>query len=231
MSKYLSKEELQTDPLLQNVAKATTFFNENRTVIIAVFTGIFVIIGSFIGYHYHSIAQEKQAQELLSIIEKYYSEGDYEIALNGNSDGADLTFGFLAIANEFSGTEAGNLANYYASVSSFKLANIEDALIQFEKFEAPSGILGVSPISFYASILKENNNLEKAALTYIKAAEWDVNESTSPYNLLESAKILHKLGKFEEAKQLTERIKRKYPNSTEATEAVRLEGRISISVL
>ena len=43
MSKYLSKEELQTDPLLQNVAKATTFFNENRTVIIAVFTGIFVI--------------------------------------------------------------------------------------------------------------------------------------------------------------------------------------------
>ncbi len=229
MSKHLSKEELQTDPLLQNVARATTFFNENRTLIISVFIGIVVVVGSLIGYSYYINNQEQQAQELLSTAERFYSEGDYERALEGNYDGKELTFGFLAIANEFSGTEAGNLANYYASVSSFKLGNIEDALIHFEQFEMPSGILGVGSISFYASMLKENNNLEKAAKTYIKAAEWNVNESTTPYNLLEAAKIYYGLGKLEEAKQLTERIKKEFTNSSEATEAIRLDGKISIS--
>ena len=129
MAKHLSKEELQTDPLLENVAKATTFFNENKTIILSILIGITVVVGSLIGYRYYSTELEQQAQELLSIAESYYSEGDYDRALNGDS--FELTYGFLAIANDFSGTEAGNLANYYASVSSFKMGDIENALSYF----------------------------------------------------------------------------------------------------
>lgn len=228
MSKHLSKEELQTDPLLENVAKATTFFNENRTIILAVVIGIVVVVGSLIGYTYYSSSQEQQAQELLAIAEGYYSEGDFDRALNGDS--FELTYGFLAIANDFSGTEAGNLANYYASVSSFKLGNIEDALSQFERYDAPNGILGVGSISFYASILKENGSLEKAAETYVEAAEWDENDFTSPYNLLEAAKIYYYLGNYEVAQELADRIIKEYPTSSEATESLRLEGMISASI-
>lgn len=227
MSKHLSKEELQTDPLLENVAKATTFFNENRTVILSIFIGLIVVVGSFIGYKYFSEAQEQQAQELLAIAEGYYTNGDFDRALNGDS--YELTYGFLAIANEFSSTEAGNLANYYAAVSSFKLGNIEDALAQFENYNAPDGILGVGPISFYASILKENGSLERAADTYIEAAEWDENEFTSPYNLLKAAEIYYELDDFDNAQEAAERIEKEFPNSIEATEALRLQGMIAAS--
>ncbi len=228
MSKHLSKEELQTDPLLENVAKATTFFNENRTVILAVLIGVVVVVGSLIGYQYYSASQEGQAQELLAIAEGYYSQGDFNRALNG--DDFELTYGFLAIANEFSATEAGNLANYYAAVSSFKLGNIEDALTYFEMYNAPSGILGVGAVSFYASILKENGSLERAADTYVEAAEWDENEFTSPYNLLKAAEIYYELGDLDAAQETAKRIEIEFPNSAEATESQRIQGMVAASM-
>jgi outer membrane protein assembly factor BamD (BamD/ComL family) len=103
-------------------------------------------------------------------------------------------------------------------------------LAQFEKYDAPSGILGVGSISFYASILKENGSLDKAAETYVEAAEWDENNSTTPYNLLEAAKIYYDLGNYDEAQVLVERIIREYPTSAESTESLRLEGMISASL-
>lgn len=226
MSKNLSKEELQSDPLIENVQKATAFFNENRTVILAVIIGVVVIVGSLVGYRFYSSSQEGQAQELLAIAEGYYNEGDYARALNG--DDFELTYGFLAISNEFSGTDAGNLANYYASVSSFKLGNIEDALAHFEDYNPPKGILGVGPISFYASILKANGSLEKAAETYVKAAEWNENESTTPYNLQRAAETYFEAGNIAEAEVLTNRILNVYSGSAEVTEAQRLSGKIAV---
>lgn len=228
MAKHLSKEELQTDPLLENVARATIFFNKNKTIILSILIGIVVVVGSLIGYKYYSTEQEQQAQELLSIAEAYYLEGDYDRALNGDS--FELTYGFLAIANDFSGTEAGNLANYYASVSSFKIGDIENALSYFENYDAPSGILGVGSISFYASILKENGSLEKAAETFLDAAEWNENEFTTPYNLFQAATTYYELGNLDKAQDLATQILQKYPNSTDATESMRLEGMISATM-
>ncbi|MBO6795235.1 MAG: hypothetical protein JJ895_15120 [Balneolaceae bacterium] len=227
MSKHLSKEELQSDPLIENVQKVTAFFNENRTVILAVLIGVIVIVGSLVGYNFYSSGQEGQAQELLATAEAYYIEGDYARALNG--DDFELTYGFLAIANEFSGTDAGNLANYYASVSSFKLGNIEDALAHFENYNPPKGILGVGPLSYYASILKANGSLDKAAETYVKAAEWDENDSTTPYNLQRAADTYFEAGNTEMAGQLADRILTEYAGSAEVTEAQRLTGKIAVN--
>lgn len=228
MSKHLSKEELQSDPLIQNVERATTFFNENRTVIVAVVIGVVVIIGSLVGYNFFSASQEQQAQELLATAEGYYSEGDFDKALNGDS--FELTFGFKAIADNFSGTEAGNLALYYASVSSFKLDNIEEALDYFSRYDAPKGILGVGPISFYAGLLESNGSLEKAADTYLKAANWDENNSTTPYNMFKAAEVYYELGNMEKARELTDAILTEYPSSSEAVRTQKLSGMISASM-
>ncbi|MCG8372183.1 MAG: tetratricopeptide repeat protein [Balneolales bacterium] len=228
MAKHLSKEELETDPLIENVKRATTFYNQNRTIIVSVLIGIIVVIGSLIGYRFYAESQEQQAQQLLSIAEGYYTIGDFDRALNGDS--FELTYGFLGIANDFSGTEAGNLAIYYASVSSFKLGNIEDALTYFSRYDAPKGILGVGPISYHASILKANGSLEKSAETYIQAANWDENESTTPDNLLRAAEIYFELGNFEEAQRLTEQILSEYPDYTGAAETERLQGMIAASI-
>ena len=227
MSKHLSKEELQTDPLIENIKKASTYFTENRTTIIAIAISVIVVIGSLIGYSYYSDAQEDQAQELLATAESYYSEGDFEKALHG--DDFELTYGFLAIANDYSGTEAGNLAIYYASVSSFKLGNIEDALDYLSRYDAPKGILGVGAVNFNAKLLLANGSTLKAAETFEKAANWEINEATTPFNLLKAAQTYYTAGEFTKAETLVNRILEEYPTAAEVMEAQRLEGMLAVA--
>lgn len=227
MSKHLSKEELQTDPLIENYNKAASFFNENKTTILAILIGVIVVVGSLIGYSFYSSGQEEQAQQRLATAEEYYTQGDYDKALNGDS--FQLTYGFLSIANDYSGTEAGNLAIYYASVSSFKLGNIEDALEYLSRYNAPKGILGVGPVSFNAKLLLENGSTEKAAETFIKAANWDENDTTTPYNLYKAAEAYFKAGNYEKAKELTKKVLDEYPNSSEVTNVQSLNGKISVA--
>ena len=227
MTKHLSKEELQTDPLIENYNKAVSFFNENRTIILAILISIIVVIGSLVGYNYYAANQEQKAQQLLAIAEGYYSSGDYDKAINGDS--FELTYGFLAIANDYLGTEAGNLAVYYASVSSFKLGDIESALDYLSQYDTPKGILGVGAVSFNAKLLLENGSTEKAAETFLKAAKWDENTSTTPYNLYKAAEAYFEIGNYQKALEITDQIITEFPTSTELTNAQSLQGKIAIA--
>ncbi|RNC85253.1 MAG: hypothetical protein ED557_00305 [Balneola sp.] len=225
MAKHLSKEQLESDPLIESYNKAASFFTENRITILAIVISIIVVVGSLIGYNFYSQNQEEQAQQLLAIAEGYYTQGDFDRAINGDS--FELTYGFLAIANEFSGTEAGNLATYYAAVSSFKLGNVEDALDHLSSYDAPKGILGVGAISFNAKLLLVNGNSELAAETFVKAANWDINDNTTPYNLYQAAEAYFEAGDLERAQELTDRIISEYPTSAELTSSQNLQGRIA----
>ena len=225
MSKHLSKEELEHDALVENVEKASKFINKNKTTLLSVLIGFFVVAGLLVGYQFFSDNQEAKAQNNLATAEQFYQEGDYDKALNGDS--YNLTYGFAAIANEYSSTNAGNLALYYASVSSYKLGDIESALDYFSRYDAPKGILGVGPISFHASLLELNESLEKAAETYLKAANWDKNESTTPYNMYKAAEIYYELGSLAKAQELVDEILEKYPDNSEAVNTQRLSGMIA----
>lgn len=227
MSKHLTKEELQTDPLIENYNKAANFFNENRTTILAILISVIVVVGALVSYNFYAANQEQEAQQLLAIAEGYYTEGDYDKAINGDS--FELTYGFLAIANDYSGTEAGNLAVYYAAVSSFKLGNIEDALDYFSRYDAPEGILGVGAISFNAKLFLANGSTEKAADTFVKAANWDVNDTTTPYNLYQAAEAYFEAGNFEKARELSDQIIEEYPTSSELANAQKLQGKITVA--
>jgi tetratricopeptide (TPR) repeat protein len=224
MSKHLSKEELQTDPLIENYNKAASYFNENKNTIIAVLVSAVVLIGAIVGFNYYSETQEQEAQNLLATAENYYAQGDYDKALNG--DTFELTYGFIAIANDYSSTEAGNLAIYYAAVSSFKLGNLEEAIEYISRYEAPDGILGVGALTFEAKLYDANESTEKAAQTFEKAANWDENTSTTPYNLYKAAEAYLELENMDKVQSLTQRIIDEYPTSPELTEAQKLQGRI-----
>lgn len=227
MSKRLSKEELHSDPLIENYNRASAYLNENKPVILSIVVGLIVIIGALIGYSYYSANQEEEAQALLSIAENYYTSGEYDEALNG--DDFELTYGFKHIAKEFSGTKAGNLAAYYAAVSSFNLGNIEEALNYIKQFDVPDGILGVAPISFHAALFEASGNYNQAAQKYIDAANWDKNDTTTPFNLYKAAEAYYEAENLAKAKELTDRVINEYPNSAKLADTQKLQGMITVA--
>jgi hypothetical protein len=168
MSKRLSKEELESDPLIENYNRAAAYVTQNRSFLISVGVALVVLVGGIIGYSYYASAQEQQAQELLSVAENYYTQADYENALYG--DEFELTYGFDQISEEFPRTNAGNIAHFYAAVSSFEMGDIENALIYIEDFDVPKGILGVGPLSFHGKLLLANKSYQAAAEKFVKAA-------------------------------------------------------------
>lgn len=219
-------DELTQDPLIQWFEKSSEYLQTNKTSIIGIAVAVVVITGSIIGYSFYSTAQEEQAQQLLSIAEGYYAQGDYQKALDGDS--FELTYGFRAIANDFSGTDAGNLASYYSAISAYQLGNIDQAIGYIEEFEVPKGILGVGAKNLHAKLYLANGSLESAAKTFEAAARWDNNEATTPNNLLSAAELYAELGNTTKATDLVNEILTQFPSSSQEARAEFLKGSLAI---
>ncbi|SMO62183.1 tetratricopeptide repeat protein [Fodinibius sediminis] len=227
MSKKQIREDLERDPLLETFSKAQSFYDNNKTTVIGGVLAVVLAIGGLVGYYYYSENQEEKAQQLMADASTYYMNGDYEKALRGSD--TDFTVGFEQIINNYSGTEAGNLAHYYASVSEYNLGNVEQAISYIEEYEVPEGILGVGPISFQAVLMTDAGNHQKAAELYVKAAEWDKNDSTTPYNYLEAANAYYDAGNNEEARKYAQLVVEQYSNSSQVAAAQRLLGTLAVA--
>lgn len=222
----MSNEDLEQDLLIEYSSRFMYFYNQNKAAVIAGGIGVVVIIGLIIGYFIYSGQQEEEAQNLLGIAEEYFMNNEYDLALYGNED--EYTLGFVQIAENYGRTDAGNLAKYYAAVSEYELGNPESALDYIENFSTPDGVLGVAPISLHAIILLDLDQYEEAAKMFEKAANWNENEASTPYNLYEAAQAYIEAGMDSEAESHIDRILDEYPSSTVAERAQRLKGMLAV---
>lgn len=226
MSKRKTTEDLEQDLLIEYSSRFMHYYQENKAVVIGGGIAIVAAIGLIIGYFVYSAQQESEAQNLLGVAEQYFMNAEFDRALHGDDE--DFTLGFVQIANNYGSTSAGNLAYYYAAVSEYELGNYESALSYIEDFSVPQGILGVAPISMHAIILLELERYEEAAEMFERAAEWDENESTTPYNLYEAAQAYMEAGMRDEAAELVENILENYESSSVAERAQKLQGQLAV---
>src|SRR5699024_4102013 len=126
-------------------------------------------------------------------------------------------------------TKAGNIAYYYAAVSEYNLGNFEQAANYMEGFDAPEGILGVGPISFHALVMTDLGNYSEAVKLYIKAAEWDKNDATTPYNYFKAALAYNEMGNQDKAREYAQKVINQYSSSSETVKAQKLMGRLMAS--
>jgi tetratricopeptide (TPR) repeat protein len=227
MARRIPDEELEHDPLMETYEKAQSFYDSNKQTIIGAVAAVVIIIAGVLGYNYYSNQQEQKAQELLGYAERYMANGQYEKALEG--DATSFTVGFEQIISNYSGTDAANLATYYAAISQNNLGNAEAALDYMNDYEVPEGFLGVGPISFHATLLETLERYSEAAEMYKKAADWDLNDSTTPFNLMQAAELYHLESNTSEAKTLVDRILKEYPNSNVIARAEHLDGQLLVA--
>jgi tetratricopeptide (TPR) repeat protein len=225
MAKKLTKEKTEQDSFTRGFSRVQAFYLNNRKIIVASGIVIILAIGLAIAYHYYEKSQNNKAAKKMAMAEEYLMRGNYKLALSGSA--RDLTAGFQQIINNYSSTKAGNLAHYYAAISEYHLGNTQKALSYINQYKPPDGILGVAPLSFKAMLYTQAGKYSKGAQTYVKAAKWDENNSTTPYNYLEAARSYHAAGQPEEAKKYAQLIINNYPGSNQSTDAKKLLGLLS----
>ena len=189
-----------------------------KPLILAVVALLVIIAGIFCYKYFVSGPREEKASTALGMGQQYFNQEIFDKALNG--DGASYA-GFVKIASDYSGTDAGNLANLYAGLCYANLGKWQEAVKYLDE-SAPSGDAMVSPAAIAAlgnayahvnQIDKAVSNLKKAASMADSKALDGVNYSLAPTFLLQAAILLESQGKTSEALDIYKEIKEKYVNS------------------
>lgn len=224
----MADQKNNQDPLDVEEALMTSeaFLFKYKNIIVGVVVAIVVIVCGTLGYkHFISEPNELKASEASFMAERYFGNDEFEAALKGDSLG---NMGFLKIADEFSGTKAGKLANAYAGVCYAKLAKYEDAAKYLDKFSASDFMVAPAMLGTIGNCYAQLGQLDKAAATLLKAAEKANSVVLSPVYLLEAGQILEKQGKSSEAVEAYKQIKNKYGNSMQAMDIDKYIDRASI---
>ena len=203
-------------PLNVDEALSTSeaFLIKYKNVLLGAVAALVIVVCGYLGYkHFISEPKEAKASEALFRGEQYFGAESYELALNGDSLGYA---GFLKIADEFSGTAAGNLANAYSGICYAQLGKYEDAVKYLDKFNGKDQLVAPAILGTIGNCYAQMGQLDKAADMLLKAAKEADNNTLSPIYLQQAGEILVKQGKYDQAIEAYTTIKDKYFRSYQA---------------
>ena len=193
----------------------------NQKIIIGLVAGVAILTLGYLAYQ-KFIATPKQneaANEMFVAQQNFQKATDgvasdslYKLSLNG-SEGK---FGFIKIADEYSGTDAGNLANYYAGMAYLNTGKYSEAIDFLSKFNSEDIVLNAMAKGAIGDAYSQQNKPKEALENYVKAAEANKNDFTTPRFLLKAGKTALALGNKEEALKYFTDIKDNYDAAPEA---------------
>lgn len=224
----MTEQKHINDPLNVDEAISTSeaFLIKNKNVLLGAVVALVVIVGGFLGYkHFISEPNELKASEAIFKGEQYFGADNFEVALKGDSLGYA---GFVKLADEFSGTDAGNLANAYAGLCYAQLGKYEDAIKYLDKFSGDDLLVAPSVMGALGNCYAQTGQLDKAAAILLKAADRANSLSISPIFLIQAGQILEKQGKNAEAVEAYKQVKNKYGNSYQAMDIDKYIERASL---
>ena len=138
------KKNVQPDTVesLDNaLTRSEQFIEKNQKNLTIIIVAILVIVSIYFGYkRFYLAPMEKEAQSQIYAAEYNFEKDSFKLALNGN----DNDMGFLYVADKYSMTKTGNLANYYVGICYHKLGEYQKAIDFLKKFDA--GDLLVTPV-------------------------------------------------------------------------------------
>jgi len=193
--------------------------------------GLMLLIVLVISYfNYVKEPNEQAAYESIFQAEQYFAKDSFELALNGD----DAYPGFLEIADNYGSTKSGNLAHYYAGICYLRLANdneankaeyFENAIDELNSFSSDD--LNVKPMAIGAigDAYMELGDMDKAVSQYMKAANHNDNQFTSPLFLKKAGMTYSVMGEHQKALDAFNTIKTKYYRSTEGRDIKKYIGR------
>jgi tetratricopeptide (TPR) repeat protein len=194
------------------LTRSESFLEENKRSILTILAAIVGLVVIWFGYRELIYKPDVQvAEEEMLYAEKYFALDSIDKAMNG--DGVNK--GFIDIADEYSNTPSGNLAKYYLGVCYFQKGQYQETIDNLKDFD-PKGLL-VGPVanSLLGDAYMELGETETAVEYYLRSANMDRNDLTTPFVLFKAGKAYEELGKYNEAIGVYEQIRTEFPDSEE----------------
>lgn len=194
------------------VDRAKDFWTQyNRPIMIAC-AAIIVLAGGYFAYKYlYKEPQEIKAAEAMFKAEDYYRMDSLQAALRGDG----MNPGFLKIIDKYSGTEAANLAHYYAGSIFLKQGDFKNAAKHLDEFDTDSKPVQARAYKLLGDAYAEQGKNKEALSAYKKAAHhFEEDEVNSSEYLFLAAYFADRVVKDrKEAVDLFKELKEKYPRT------------------
>ena len=218
------------ETLDETASKTEDFVAKNQKYIIGILGTIALVTVGYLMYQkFIAEPKEQDGAEQLFVAQQNFQkavDGDvkadslFNLVLKG-SEGKQ---GVVDIADQYSGTASGNLANYYAGLSYLNTGKYTEAITYLEKFSSKDVILTALAKGAIGDAYAQKNQMKEALEFYVKAAESNKNEFTTPRYLLKAGKVSLALGNKAEALKYFTVIKDDYDNTAEGQSVDALIG-------
>ncbi|WP_162127538.1 tetratricopeptide repeat protein [Flavobacterium phycosphaerae] len=210
------------DTLDETASKAEDFVAKNQKYILSFLGAVAVVTVGYLMYQ-KFIAEPKQQE---AAEELFVAQQNFQKAVEGGAKadslynlvlkGSEGKFGVVKIAEEYSGTNAGNLANYYAGIAYLNTKKYAEAITSLEKFSSDDIMLSTLAKGAIGDAYAQQNKQKEALDFYLKAADANKNDFTRPRFLLKAGKTALALGNKADAVKYFTDIKDNYDASPEA---------------
>ena len=223
----MAKRKKQDDEVLVDVGEKVSgiekYVEENKQTLSIVIGAIFVIVGGYFGYmKFYQEPLEEEALNEIYQAQRYFEQDSLKLAVNG--DGQNL--GFLDVAAEYGGTEAGNLANYYAGVSYLNLGQYENAIRLLDEFKSNDPVMGVVSKGSIGDAFMELDQPKEALDYYDQAVSGEETEFVVPFYLKKAGLTAEMLDRYDDAQEYFERIKKEFPDSPQGADIKKYLARV-----
>ena len=206
----------------ESASRTEEWVAKNQKYIFSIVGAIALLTVAYLTYDKFVLEpkEDEAAEEMFTAQQNFQAAVDattaqdslFNLALNG----ADSNYGFLQIIDKYSGTEAANLANYFAGISYLNTEKYTEAIAHLDKFSSEDVVMSTLATGAIGDAFAQKNQLKEALEYYVKAAKMNDNEMTTPRFLFKAGQTAYLLEQKEEALKHFTELKEKYETAPEA---------------
>jgi len=227
----MAKNKKQDDEVLidvtQSISSVERFFEENGKALSVAAIALFAIVGGYIAYlKFYQEPLELEAQNEIYHAQQLFEADSLRQAVEGFAGHA----GFLSVAADYSGTKAGEMANYYAGISYLRLGEYDNAIRLLDDFSTNDPILSVVAKGSIGDAFLELNQSKEALDYYKKASAINSNDFVVPFYLLKAGMLAENLEQNDEAIKYYEKIKSDFPEARQSADIDRYIARAKAKI-
>lgn len=214
----------------ETASKTEAWVEKNQKVILILVGAIAICVLGYLAYQQFV----QKPKEVEATNEMFQAQSYYEQALTSTAKdslfnlslkGGEGKYGFLDIIENYSGTNASNLAHYYSGIAYLHTKNYQEAINHLDSFKSEDDMIGSIALGDIGDAFVQLGQNEDALKYYEKAAAAKSNELTTPRFLLKAGITALNLNKIDVALKHFKAITENYSKSNEAQKATLYQGK------